>query len=134
MLHEASAQQASSPLVSILFRIFTAMHCGAVLLGKDKRILSLSETAQKHLGEALSTTKGRLCAMGRGVTPCSKPFWTSLSPHRARRSEPIPSCAMLAPLDCSVLTRTASMKADPVLGSLTVAHVNEHVHPAHERP
>ena len=75
MLHEASAQQASSPLVSILFRIFTAMHCGAVLLGKDKRILSLSETAQKHLGEALSTTKGRLCATDRG---CDALFQTML--------------------------------------------------------
>src|SRR4051794_439356 len=66
MLHEASAQQASSPLVSILFRLFTAMHCGAVLLDETKRILSLSQPAQKHLGEALSTSKGRLCATDRG--------------------------------------------------------------------
>ena len=75
MLHEASAQQASSPLVSILFRLFTAMHCGAVLLDETKRILSLSQTAQKHLGEALATSKGRLCATDRG---CDALFQTML--------------------------------------------------------
>src|SRR3954469_24374691 len=75
MLHEASAQQASSPLVSILFRIFTAMHCGAVLLDESKRILSLSQPAQKHLGEALSTPQGRLCATDRG---CDALFQTIL--------------------------------------------------------
>src|SRR5215218_4418919 len=75
MLHEASAQQASSPLVSILFRIVTAMHCGAVLLDETKRILSLSQTAQKHLGEALATSKGRLCATDRG---CDALFQTML--------------------------------------------------------
>jgi len=74
-LHEASAQQASSPLVSILFRLFTAMHCGAVLLDETKRILSLSQTAQKHLGEALATSKGRLCATDRG---CDALFQTIL--------------------------------------------------------
>src|SRR3954451_3505015 len=75
MLHEASAQQASSPLVSILFRLFTAMHCGAILLDATKRILRLSESAQKHLGVALSTTKGRLCATDRG---CDALFQTIL--------------------------------------------------------
>src|SRR3954471_12907816 len=75
MLHEASAQQASSPLVSILFRLFTAMHCGAVLLDETKRILSLSQPAQKHLGEALATSKGRLCATDRG---CDALFQTML--------------------------------------------------------
>src|SRR3954453_472413 len=75
MLHEASAQQASSPLVAILFRLFTAMHCGAVLLDETKRILSLSQPAQKHLGEALATSKGRLCATDRG---CDALFQTIL--------------------------------------------------------
>src|SRR5690348_16539262 len=72
---ETGTQQASSPLVSILFRIFTAMHCGAVLLDGSKHILRLSESAQKHLGEVLSTTKGRLCATDRG---CDALFQTML--------------------------------------------------------
>src|SRR3954453_4401250 len=75
MLHEASAQQTSSPLVSILFRIFSAMHCGAVLLDAAKRILRLNDQAQKHLGGALSTTQGRLCATDRG---CDALFQTML--------------------------------------------------------
>src|SRR3954466_123812 len=75
MLHEISAQQPPSPLVSILFRLFTAMHCGAILLDATKGILRLSESAQMHLGEALSTTQGRLCATDRG---CDALFQTML--------------------------------------------------------
>jgi len=71
MLHETSAQQPPSPLVSILFHIFSAMHCGAVLLDATKRILRLNDQAQKHLGEALSTTQGRLCATDRGCDTIS---------------------------------------------------------------
>src|SRR5215213_7411095 len=75
MLQEIGAQQPASPLISILFGLFTAMHCGAVLLDETKRILSLSQPAQKHLGEALATTKGRLCATDRG---CDALFQTML--------------------------------------------------------
>src|SRR5689334_10328647 len=75
MLHEASPQQAASPLVSILFRIFTAMNCGAVLLDGDKRIICLNDRAQPHLGDALATNKGRLCATDRG---CDALFQTIL--------------------------------------------------------
>ncbi len=75
MLHETSARQASSPVVSILFRIIAAMHSGAVLLDRSKRILGLSETAQAHLGAALGTTNGRLCATDRG---CDALFQTML--------------------------------------------------------
>ena len=66
MRPETGLQQAPSPLVSILFRIFSAMHCGAVLLDAAKRILRQNDQAQKHLGEALSTKQGRLCATDRG--------------------------------------------------------------------
>ena len=71
MRPETSTEQAPSPLVSILFRIFSAMHCGAILLDATKRILRLSERAQKHLGGALSTTQGRLCATDRGCDTIS---------------------------------------------------------------
>jgi hypothetical protein len=75
MRRETGTEHAPSPLVSILFRLFTAMHCGAILLDATKRILSLSESAQKHLGEALATTKGCLCATDRG---CDALFQTIL--------------------------------------------------------
>src|SRR4051812_886743 len=65
MLDETSAQQAPPPLVSVLFRIFTAINCGAILLDGDKRTIHLSDRAQHHLGEALSTNKGRLSATDR---------------------------------------------------------------------
>ena len=66
MRPDTGTEQAPSPLVSILFHIFSAMHCGAVLLDAAKRILRLNDQAQKHLGGALSTTQGRLCATDRG--------------------------------------------------------------------
>lgn len=75
MRHETSAQQAPSPLVTILFRILNAMNCGAILLDAGKCILRLNERAQKHLGEDLSTNKGRLCATDRG---CDALFQTVL--------------------------------------------------------
>src|SRR3954470_24737393 len=75
MRPETGTEQAPSPLVSILFHIFSAMHCGAILLDATKGILRLSESAQKHLGEALSTTQGRLCATDRG---CDALFQTML--------------------------------------------------------
>jgi DNA-binding CsgD family transcriptional regulator len=75
MLHEACPQQAASPLVSILFRIFTAMNCGAVLLDGGKCIIRLNDRAQPHLGDALATNKGRLCATDRG---CDALFQTIL--------------------------------------------------------
>jgi hypothetical protein len=43
MRPETSTEQAPSPLVSILFRIFSAMHCGVVLLDATKRILRLND-------------------------------------------------------------------------------------------
>jgi hypothetical protein len=51
MQHVASVQQALSPLVSILFRIFTALNCGAILLDSNKRTIHLSKRARDHLGE-----------------------------------------------------------------------------------
>src|SRR3954467_4620550 len=75
MLHETGTQPLPSLVVSLLFRLFTAMHCGAILLDETKRILSLSQPAQKHLGEALATSKGRLCATDRG---CDALFQTML--------------------------------------------------------
>src|SRR3954454_8894910 len=75
MRPETGLQQVPSPLVSILFRIFSAMHCGAVLLDATKRILRLNDQAQKQLGEALSTKQGRLCATDRG---CDALFQTIL--------------------------------------------------------
>src|SRR5215210_4598318 len=75
MRHETGAQQTSSPLVSILFRIFTAMNCGAILLDKSKHVLRLNEQAQAHLGAALATSNERLCATDRG---CDALFQTIL--------------------------------------------------------
>src|SRR3954451_17414169 len=75
MRPETGLQQAPSPLVSILFHIFSAMHCGAILLDESKGVLRLNDQAQKHLGEALSTPQGRLCATDRG---CDALFQTML--------------------------------------------------------
>ena len=75
MRPDTGTEQAPSPLVSILFHIFSAMHCGAVLLDAAKRILRLNDQAQKHLGGALSTRQGRLCATDRG---CDALFQTML--------------------------------------------------------
>ena len=43
-----------------------------------------------------------------------------------------PSPALKAKLDGPVLVCTASMQADPVLGSVTLAHVEQQVHPTHK--
>ena len=75
MRHEASVHQVPSPLIPILFRIFTALNCGAILLDENKHILHLNDRAQNHLGEALATNKGRLCATDRG---CDALFQTML--------------------------------------------------------
>jgi DNA-binding CsgD family transcriptional regulator len=75
MQHVASVQQALSPLVSILFRIFTALNCGAILLDSNKRTIHLSKRARDHLGEALSTKNDRLHATDRG---CDALFQTML--------------------------------------------------------
>jgi DNA-binding CsgD family transcriptional regulator len=75
MQHEASVHQVPSPLIPILFRIFTALNCGAILLDEDKHILHLNDRAQNHLGEALATNKGRLSATDRG---CDALFQTIL--------------------------------------------------------
>src|SRR5829696_1209366 len=75
MRPEIGPQQSSSPLISILFRIFSAMHCGAFLLNASKRVTHLNGSAQAHLGEALATNQGRLCATDRG---CDALFQTML--------------------------------------------------------
>ncbi len=75
MRHETGTQPPPTPVVSILFRIFTAMHCGAVLLDENKHVLRLNKHAQAHLGAALGTTNGRLCATDRG---CDALFQTML--------------------------------------------------------
>src|SRR5215210_3506489 len=75
MRPETRAQYAPSPLVPILFRICNAMHCGAVLLDETKRIICLNDRAQPHLGDVLSTNRGRLCATDRG---CDALFQTIL--------------------------------------------------------
>jgi hypothetical protein len=85
MWHEASPQEAPSPLVSTLFRIFAAMNCGAILLDESKRILYLNHSAQAHLGEALSTNKDRLCATDRG---CDALFQTILDGSQSGQSCP----------------------------------------------
>ena len=43
-----------------------------------------------------------------------------------------PSPTLKAKLDGPILVRTASMQADPVLGSRTLAHVEQQVHPTHK--
>src|SRR3954467_14050334 len=66
MRPETRTQYAPSPLVPILCRICNAMHCGAILLDENKRIICLNDSAQLHLGDVLSTNRGRLCATDRG--------------------------------------------------------------------
>src|SRR4051794_18798602 len=75
MKDETSPQQAPSPLILTLFRILTAMNCGAILLNGDKHTIHLSDRAQRHLGEAFSINKGRLFATDRA---CDALFQTNL--------------------------------------------------------
>jgi DNA-binding CsgD family transcriptional regulator len=75
MRPETSAPYAPSPLVPVLFGILNALHCGAILLDENKRIAHLNDRAQPHLGEVLSTNRGRLCATDRG---CDALFQTIL--------------------------------------------------------
>ena len=75
MRPETSAPYAPSPLVPILFRIFNALHCGAILLDENKHIVRLNDRAQPHLKDVLSTNRGRLCATDRG---CDALFQTIL--------------------------------------------------------
>ena len=75
MRPETSAPYAPSPLVPILFRILNAIHCGAILLDENKRIVHLNHSAQPYFREVLSTNRGRLCATDRG---CDALFQTIL--------------------------------------------------------
>ncbi len=62
-------QQDDSPpsiVVRILFRVFAAMGCGAVLLCPDKRVLHLNRRARLCLEDCLATSaSGRLVAQDR---------------------------------------------------------------------
>jgi hypothetical protein len=67
MNYSHSAARISSPalLTRILFRIFDALCCGAVLLDSRKAPIQFNERARKCLGESLATASGRLCATDR---------------------------------------------------------------------
>ena len=75
MRQVASIQETGSPLASILFRVFKAMNCGAILLDRDRRVLRFNGLARKRLGESVSTCNGRLCAADRA---CDAMFQTIL--------------------------------------------------------
>src|SRR5829696_7236249 len=75
MRPETSAPCVPSPLVPVLFRIFHALHCAAILLDENKRIVHLNHSAQPYFRDVLSTNRGRLCATDRG---CDALFQTIL--------------------------------------------------------
>lgn len=54
-----------SLLTRVLFRIFDAMSCGAILLDQSKRIVHLNDRGRTCLGQSLSLASGRLCATDR---------------------------------------------------------------------
>ena len=65
------AQHRSAPtlLTRILFRIFDALCCGAILLDSRKAPIHLNDRARKCMGESLSTARGHLSAADRGCDP-----------------------------------------------------------------
>src|SRR5215218_3213855 len=71
MRQETSVQERIFSLVSILFRVFKAMNCGAILLDAEKRILRLNGLGlvgirDFHLCWAvIHASDGTLCADGR---------------------------------------------------------------------
>ena len=113
MPDETSAQPASSSPVSILFRIFTAMNYGAVLLDGDKRIIRLNDRAQSHLGDALATNKGRLCATDRG---CDALFQTildqSLKYGERERNWRREALGLMREGKCPLIARVVSVGAE----------------------
>ena len=111
MRPEISAQQPASPVVSILFRLFAAMHCGAILLDGTKRILQLNERAQTHLGAALAISKNRLSARDRG---CDALFQTMLDQSLgARKRDWRREAVVLKREDkCPVIARAISVGAE----------------------
>ena len=56
---------APSLLSRILFRIFDALCCGAILLDSRKFPIHLNDRAGRCMGETFSTTRGFLCAADR---------------------------------------------------------------------
>ena len=67
MNYSHTAARISSPtlLTRILFRIFDALCCGAILLDSRKAPIQFNERARKCLGESLSTASGHLYAKDR---------------------------------------------------------------------
>jgi DNA-binding CsgD family transcriptional regulator len=58
-----------SVLSGILFRIFDALCCGAILLDSRKTPIHLNSRAQQCLGQCLSTARGYISATDRGCDP-----------------------------------------------------------------
>jgi DNA-binding CsgD family transcriptional regulator len=54
-----------SSLARVLFRVFDALGCGAIVLNGAKHPLHANERARKFLGDGLSTRSGHLCATDR---------------------------------------------------------------------
>jgi hypothetical protein len=79
MRHETGTQPPPTPVVSILFRIFTAMHCGAVLLDSGKHVLRLTIELKRTLGRLSQPTRAVFVRRIGAAMPCSKPFWISPS-------------------------------------------------------
>src|SRR5687767_4931217 len=59
----------ASLLTRILFRVFDALCCGAILLDSRKAPIHLNDRARKCLNESLSTARGHLSATDRGSDP-----------------------------------------------------------------
>lgn len=70
--------QAPSLVVQVLSRAFEAMGCGSVFLDSDKRIVHLSERAQRAFGTYFCAHNGRLCAQDR---QCDLLLQTMLDQH-----------------------------------------------------
>jgi len=64
-----TARCSPSLLTRILFRIFDALCCGAILLDSRKASIHLNDRARKCLGSSLSIARGHLSAADRGSDP-----------------------------------------------------------------
>jgi DNA-binding CsgD family transcriptional regulator len=80
------AGERSGPVVSqILLGIFEAVNCGAILLDKDKCVLSFNARAEKCLGGGIMLSNARLCARDR---PCDVMLQTALDQALKYREAP----------------------------------------------
>jgi DNA-binding CsgD family transcriptional regulator len=70
----------TSLLSQVLFRVFKAMACGAVLLDQNRRVVHINSRAESCLGDGIALRGGHVCATDR---VCDAAFQATLDRHLA---------------------------------------------------